>query len=243
VADAGMSIDVQPDHEAISRRGAEIISEAVDRKPDLLLCAATGSSPTRMYALLAERARAEPTAWSRIRVLKLDEWAGLSAADEGSCENYLRRHLLNPLGVTPDRYEGLRGDAPDLAAECARVERWLDRHGPIDLCVLGIGLNGHLALNEPADILRPRPHAAVLDESTRDHPMIAHARHRVTHGLTLGVGDLLRSRAILLLASGEAKREPLRRALAGEVSTRFPASLLSLHNDVCVVCDQAAAAG
>ena len=83
-------------------------------------------------------------------MIKLDEWGGLAAGDEATCEAYLRRHLLGPLGVTPDRYTGFRVDAPDPAAECDAVASALDERGPVDVAVLGLGVNGHLGFNEPA---------------------------------------------------------------------------------------------
>src|SRR4051794_14471180 len=152
---------VQHDYEEMSLRAARHLHAKLRDKPDLLLCAATGGTPTRAYELFAQSwHHASAVSW--LRVVKLDEWGGLPPDDPGTCEAYLRRHLLDPLGVTPDRYTGFRADAPDPAAECERVAAALDELGPPDLCVLGLGVNGHLGFNEPGPGLQAHPHVAKL---------------------------------------------------------------------------------
>jgi galactosamine-6-phosphate isomerase len=227
----------------MSRRAADFIVEQIRSKPDLLMCVATGSSPKRAYELLAEKRRDDPQLFDRLRVLKLDEWGGLPPDHPGTCETYVRRLLIEPLGVSSERYLTFRGDAADPEAECERVREMLLRHGPIDLCVLGLGLNGHLGMNEPADELTLGPHVAPLSAETAQHSMIRNANPPVRFGLTLGMGDLLRSRRILLLVNGGAKREACRRLMSGRVTTQFPASFLWLHGGVTCLCDREAAAG
>jgi galactosamine-6-phosphate isomerase len=239
----GLCQVVEADYDAMSRRAAEQIVSALRKRPDMLLCAATGASPTRTYELLAERYRSEPRLFGRLRAIKLDEWGGLPPEDRGACESHLRRQLVEPLQISADRYLTFRGDAPDPESECRRVEQLLRVHGPMHLCVLGLGVNGHVGFNEPADALHPGPHVAPLTEQSLAHPMVRHAAGRVRYGLTLGIGDILRSEKILLLVSGRAKREPLRRLLTPEVTTRFPASLLWLHRGATVLCDAEAAGG
>jgi putative deaminase/isomerase len=227
--------------EALARRAANAIVDAVRGQPDLLLCLASGSTPTRTYDLVGLRGRDEPALFERVRVLKLDEWAGLDMDDPSTCEVHLRQHLLDPLGIPPERYVGFRGDAIALEAECAHIATVLEEQGPIDLCVLGLGLNGHLGLNEPGPELHPGPHVAPLSRTSLDHPMVRRARAHIRHGVTLGMGDILRSRKVLLLVSGAHKREAMARLRDPRVSTSFPASLLWLHGDVTCLCDREAA--
>lgn len=236
-----LRIVISPDHDQMSRRAAARIAREVRRKPGLLLGAVTGETPTSTYAQLAQTKAAEPSLFRRLRVLKLDEWLGVPPRHPASCEAYLREHLLGPLGVTRARYQGWRSRPPNPDAECARIAGWLSDHGPMDLCVLGLGRNGHLLMNEPAAALPPGPHMARLSPSTRRHSMIKAMNPLPRYGLTMGVGDILQSRAIVLLVSGRHKAAPLRRMLAGCVTTRHPASLLWLHADVTVYCDRAAA--
>src|SRR5690349_18677566 len=105
----------------MSRFAAEMIVEELRRKPDLLLCAASGSTPVRCYALLAEARRRDAQTFDRLRILKLDEWGGLPMDDPATCEAYLRRHLIEPLGIGEDRYVTFDSNAPDPRQECERV--------------------------------------------------------------------------------------------------------------------------
>jgi galactosamine-6-phosphate isomerase len=225
----------------MSRDAAASIAAAIRRKPTLLLGVVTGASPTRAYGHLARMRAVEPWLFRRVRVLKLDEWLGLPPRHPASCESYVRERLLRPLRIPRSQYQGFRTRPNDAGADCARLARWLGRHGPIDLCVLGLGRNGHLLMNEPATALRPGPHVGRLAASTRRHSMLEGLKTLPRRGLTLGMADILQSRAILLLVSGRQKAAPLRRMLSGRVTTRCPASFLSLHPDVTIYCDRAAA--
>jgi len=233
-------VQVAKDHEQMSRRAAARITAAIRRQPGLLLGVVTGASPTRTYERLAERRAAEPSLFRRLRVVKLDEWLGLPPRHPASCESYLRLKVLGPLGIPRSRYQGFDPRPKDAGEDCARIARWLGRNGPIDLCVLGLGRNGHLLMNEPAAALTPGPHVARLAASTRRHSMLEGLKTLPRRGLTLGMADILQSRTILLLVSGRQKAAPLRRMLSGRVTTRCPASLLWLHPDVTVYCDRAA---
>jgi len=237
----GLSLAVYPDYERLSRAAAEIIISHLRQKPDLLLCAATGASPTRIYQLLVEEFRREPDAFRNLRVLKLDEWGGLAMDDPGSCEFYLQQHLLKPLSISTERYAGAQSDARFPEKECARIRQWLQENGPIDICVLGLGHNGHLAMNEPADSLRPYAHVAELAATTMNHAMLAEAKSRPRHGMTLGMAEIFQARKILLPVSGPAKTEQLERMMNKKITTHFPASLLWMHPDTTCLCDSAAA--
>ena len=146
-----MRFTILPDREALDREAAALIWEAAGAKPDLLICLASGETPTGTYGLLA----AAPERLASARFIQLDEWAGVGADDPASCAAYLEHTIRSPLAVPPERWIGFRGDAPDAAAECRRVEAALAAAGPIDLCILGLGRNGHLGLNEPARALIP----------------------------------------------------------------------------------------
>ena len=234
-----MRFTILPDKEALDRQAAALIWEAAQARPEPLICLASGDTPTGTYARLA----AAPARLQRARFIQLDEWAGLGADDPASCAAYLERTVRSPLAVDPERWIGFRGDAPDAAAECRRVEEALRAAGPIDLCILGLGRNGHLALNEPAESFDPFCHVATLAAQSRTHPMLAGTAAPVRQGLTLGLGDILRARRILLLVAGRAKREPLARLAARRVTPALPASFLWLHGDAVCLCDSEAAAG
>jgi galactosamine-6-phosphate isomerase len=236
-------IEVADDHEGSSRRAARLIAAALRRRPGLLLGLATGETPTRTYELLAARRDRDRSLFRRVRVIKLDEWLGLPMGHPSTCETYLRSTVLEPWGVAPSRYEGFDSRPKDPSAECARIAGWLSRRGPIDLCVLGLGTNGHLLMNEPAASLEPGPHVARLSATTRRHSMVRSLSAPPRRGLTLGMGDILQSKAVLLLVSGRHKAAAFRRMTSGAVTTSCPASFLSLHPDVTVLCDREAAGG
>jgi galactosamine-6-phosphate isomerase len=221
----------------MSRAAANHIEAQLRRRPDALLILASGDTPTLAYELLAGRGRAEPGLCDRMRLLKLDEWAGLAGDDPATCEMALRQVLVDPLQIGPDRFAGWDSRPADIPAECGRIGRWLADHGPADLCVLGLGLNGHLGFNEPGDYLQPGPHLAELSATSKGHSMLSRTRGQPRHGLSLGIRDILLSREVLLMVSGARKRSQLRRLLRPEISPRFPASFLWLHPAVTICCD------
>lgn len=238
---AGMELVIERDYAAMSQAAADFLIERIAAKPDLLLCLATGSSPTGAYEVLAERVRLGFLSCDRVRVLKLDEWCGVAGDDPCTCESYLRRHFLLPMGIGGDRYAGFRGDAEDLVGECGRIDGWLAEAGPIDVCVLGLGANGHLGLNEPAAWLQACAHVAELSQSTRCHPMLTKAGRAPRRGLTLGMADIMRARHIVLLVNGAKKAEPMRELMSRRIGAGFPASMLWMHPSVRCFCDREAA--
>ena len=144
-----MRVLVVKDYESLSRRAEVHVVRALRQKPRLLLGVATGASPAGLYERLAKRA--QPSLFRRITVVGLDEWLGLPPRHGGSCQRYIHERILRPLGIPRSRYQGFRADREDRAAETRRMARWLDREGPLDLAILGLGRNGHLLMNEPAD--------------------------------------------------------------------------------------------
>lgn len=230
--------DVLADHEAVSRCAADWIAQRLRDQPDMLLCLATGATPMRTYSLLTEEALVDRTLTSQCRVIKLDEWGGLPMTEPATCEQHLCSALITPLGMA-DRYVAFASQPADANSECARIAGWLRENGPIDTCVLGLGLNGHLGFNEPADYLQPHAHVAQLSAASLSHAMVQNCRMQPDCGFTLGMADILQSRRILLLVTGAAKRGPLQHLLDGRITTHFPATLLQLHPNVQLLCDEA----
>ena len=234
-----LEIRVEKNYDGLSRLGANLVLAELKRKPDLILCASAGGSPTGMYARLAARCARDPALFRKLRILQVDEWYGLPAGHEASCESDLRRKLIEPLRIPPARFIRLNTTAPDPAAECARVNRWLSAYGPIDICILGLGTNGHIAMNEHSAQAVPTAHVARLAPSSRRHALLQDLPRKPRFGMTLGLGDILGSRKILLLVSGTAKQPVLARLTECRVNTQFPASFLWLHSQATVLCDRA----
>lgn len=239
-ATAGLTVKVTADYQELSSAAARIIIEELRRKPDLLLCASAGSTPRGTYRALARQYQRQPALFRKMRVLQIDEWGGLQAGGAGTCVADLREQLLEPLKIDRARCHVLRSEAKAPRKECERAANWLARNGPIDLCLLGLGLNGHVAMNEPGAELLPSAHVAKLARTSSHHPMLKEAAHKPRYGLTLGLGEILCSRQILLLVSGPHKRAILKRVLQPRVTTQVPASFLWLHSAATVLCDRAA---
>jgi galactosamine-6-phosphate isomerase len=238
-----LQIRVARNHAAMSRQAASIIVTDLEKKPDLLLCASAGGTPGETYQYLAEEYTRRCGLFGRLRVIQIDEWGGLPRGSAATCEADLRSKLISPLQIGADRFAGFKSDTDEPGAECRRISKWLAVKGPIDICILGLGLNGHVAMNEPAPAANPAAHVAKLAPSSRNHGMLKGLARKPSFGLTLGLGDILQSRKILLLVSGKNKRAALKRLLTPEVTSRFPASFLWLHSDATVLCDQEAAHG
>jgi len=225
-------------YERLSAHAAALVAADVERKRNLLLCPATGSSPTGMYRDIAGRAAGDPELFRSISVVALDEWGGLGEGDPGSTTGYLKERLLDPLGIPADRFAAF-DTTVDAAIACGRMRAQLERIGPIDVCVLGLGVNGHIGFNEPTPSLVPHCHVARLSEESRRHAMARAMKNPPEFGLTLGMREILAARHIVLLVTGEGKQSVAARLLAGEVTTMLPASLLWLHDNVDCLVDMA----
>jgi len=231
-----MQVDVKDSYGSLSEKAAGIILDQISGKRNLLLCAATGNTPVGTYDFLVKAHQRQEDLFAAIQILKLDEWGGLNMDDPATCEVFLQTHLLRPLQINPSRYISFNSNPADPKGECKRIRDELSVRGPIDICVLGLGLNGHVALNEPADALEPETHSAKLSARSIQHSMLTGLKKKPSYGLTLGMADILQSKMILMLISGKEKKEITRLFLTGKISTRLPASFLWLHaNVICLI--------
>jgi galactosamine-6-phosphate isomerase len=232
-----MNIENFDTNQALSERARDLVIGQLRVKPNLTLCAATGDSPTLFYELLAASCKKQPELFSELRIMKLDEWGGMSPDQKGTCEQYIREKILDPMGIPEDRYFGFRSNPEDPEEECRRVQNFMKKNGRIDICILGIGMDGHLALNEPGPYLQPYCHVASLTQKTLTHPMISELGTQPRYGLTLGMSDILQSRMIIMLISGKKKAEITKAMMEGKITTEVPASFLWLHPNVhCLIC-------
>jgi glucosamine-6-phosphate deaminase len=203
----------------------------------------TGRTPVPLYAELVARYRSGAVDFARATTFNLDEFVGLPAGDPRSYRAFMERHLFDAVNLSPRRIHFLNGQAQDLEAECRRYERQIARAGGIDLLVLGLGANGHIGFNEPADVLVAATHCTRLTPVTR-RANAALFDHRVrdvpSHALSMGMATILRARRIVLLATGSAKASIVRRLVCGGITPRLPASFLQLHAAAEVWLDEAA---
>lgn len=227
------------DYEELSDIACGRICAAVKEKPDAVLGLATGSTPLGLYSRLVAAHREGRVDLSGIYGVNLDEYAGLDKTHELSYTRYMWYNFYNPIGIPVGHTHIPDGMAPDPEAECRRYDEVLRSLGGIDLQVLGIGANGHIGFNEPADRFILNTHVAQLSENTRR----MNARFFDSPGqvpasaLTMGIGAIMGANRILLLASGREKAEALKTALYGDITPQVPASILQLHPRVAVIAD------
>ncbi|MCC9205500.1 glucosamine-6-phosphate deaminase [Arthrobacter sp. zg-Y769] len=230
-----------PDAAGLGELGASFIEVLVRDRPASVLGLATGSSPLPVYRALA----AHELDLSRVSAFALDEYVGLPAGSPQSYAAVIDREVTRPLGLDPDRVAVPEGCAQDPAQAAEAFEARLEDAGGVDLQLLGIGHNGHLAFNEPGSPLDSRTRVQRLSETTRR----ANARFFASPAevprfcITQGLGTIRRARHLLLLVRGGDKAGILKRALTGPVTTDCPASILQLHQRVTVIADEAAASG
>jgi glucosamine-6-phosphate isomerase len=233
-----MNVQTFPDYAALSAHAANHIAEVVRQKPDAMLCLASGDTPTGTYRLLADMALAKQVDLSRCRFIGLDEWVGFGPDDAGSCGYYLYRDLFTPAAIRPDQITYFDAKATDLQAECRRVDAIIDGNGGLDLLLVGIGMNGHIALNEPGTSFRNRCHVAELAETTKAVGQKYFAQQTtLTQGITLGLQHLLEAHEVILMASGAKKAVIMQQALYGPVTEQCPASVVQTHGNAFVWVD------
>jgi len=217
--------------------------EAISLKPRIVLGLPTGRTPVALYREVRSRSHRGHVDWSQVRTFNLDEFAGLGPGDAGSYRSYMQSELFDHVRIEPLNVGMLDGRAANFAAECARYERAIDDAGGIDIQVLGIGANGHIGFNEPADELAAETHVAVLQAETRaaNAGLFGGDIDRVpTHALSMGMATILHAREIVLVATGEEKSEAVAGMIDGPITTRLPASFLQVHTRVTVMLDRAA---
>jgi glucosamine-6-phosphate deaminase len=221
---------------------ADTIERLVAARPEAVLGLATGSSPLPTYQELLRRQTAGTApSYAAVRVFTLDEYVGLAPGHDQTYLETIARELTDALGISRDRVSG-PDPAPDgLPDAGARYERSIREHGGIDLQVLGIGSDGHLAFNEPGSSLASLTRMKTLTEQTRqDNARFFGSVDRVPrHVLTQGLGTILRARHLLLVATGDRKAEAVARAVEGPLSASCPASVLQLHPHATVIADEA----
>ena len=171
---------------ALSERASEYLLAVIRSKPDAVICLATGATPLLTYHYLVEKIHQQQVDVSQLTFVKLDEWVDLPLTMPGTCETFLQQHIVQPLGLREDQLISFHSEEIN-ETECERVTNLIARKGGLDLCVLGLGKNGHLGLNEPGESLQPACHISQLDARTQQHEMLKTADRPVTRGITLGL--------------------------------------------------------
>jgi glucosamine-6-phosphate deaminase len=232
------------DDAALSSALATRVLETIVARPTLVLGLPTGRTPLGLYRELRERSRGDRIDWSQVRTFNLDEFAGLAPSNPNSYRAYMQAELFEHVSIDSAHIGFLDGTAPDLLEECRRYEAAIAAISGIDLQILGIGANGHIGFNEPADGLCAFTHVAELEQESRE----ANAQRFggkwtevPSRALSMGMATILNAREIVLIATGAEKADAVHGMIEGLITTRLPASLLQVHPRVTVMLDAAAA--
>ncbi|MBQ8340802.1 MAG: glucosamine-6-phosphate deaminase [Clostridia bacterium] len=230
------------DYDEMSVAAARLIEEQIAAKPDCVLGLATGSTPEGMYAALCRDYKEGKVDFSKVTTVNLDEYCGLPAEHDQSYRYFMNYNLFDHVNVDPARTFLPNGNTPDPDAECVRYEKMVAELGYADLQILGVGRNGHIGFNEPATALVADTHVTDLTADTinANSRFFASENEVPKRALTMGVGTIMASRKIVIMASGEGKRAALAALLGDVIDTNRPVTLLKLHRDVTLVCDEAA---
>lgn len=238
-----MNILIMETEAKLNEVGANIIAGVVQMKPAAVLGLATGGTPVGIYEQLVKAYDQGLVSFKDVTAFNLDEYVGINPDHEQSYKYYMRQHLFDKVDIKLENTHIPSGTAAELSEECRQYDELIKKAGQIDLQLLGIGHNGHIGFNEPAEHLNSGTHAVELAEETK----AANARYFSSEAevpkqaITMGVGTILKAKHILLVVKGADKAEIVKRALQGPISTQCPASLLQLHPNLTVLLDSAAA--
>lgn len=238
-----MRVVVQSSSEAVGQRAAQIVAQLVRRRPRCVLGLATGGTVLGMYNELIRMHREEGLDFSRVTSFNLDEYVGLGPSDPHSYRYFMQQNFFDHVNIDIRNTHVPDGRALDFEAHCEQYEKMIQDEGGIDLQVLGIGSDGHIAFNEPGSSLGSRTRLKTLTpETIHDNARFFGDETQVPRcALTMGVGTILESRCCLLLATGPSKAQAVRDTIEGPVTAQVTASALQLHREVITILDEEAA--
>lgn len=237
-----MNIYKTKDYEELSRRAAAILAAQVILKPNCVLGLATGSSPVGMYENLVEQYKNGELDFSQVTSVNLDEYKGLGPDHPQSYRKFMDSNLFDHVNIDKTRTFVPNGLEPDSDKACKDYDCLIAQTGGVDLQLLGLGNNGHIGFNEPADAFACGTHCVELTPSTIEaNKRFFESEDEVPrYAYTMGIRSIMCAKKILLIVSGKAKAEALKAVLCGPVTPKVPGSVLQLHPDVAVVADEEA---
>ena len=238
-----MNVLVYDNDEQIGIAAGNYMCAQVLANPQCVLGLATGSTPLKTYAQMIKLYEAGAVDFSKVRTFNLDEYCKLDVNDVNSYHRFMHDNLFNHININEDNVNFLDGNAVDMDRECVEYEEKIKSAGGIDIQLLGIGSNGHIAFNEPDDSFPSISHIVALKESTiKDNSRFFKSIDEVpTHAVTMGIGSIMNARKILLIATGENKAKAVKQLINGNVTPQCPASVLQFHTDVTLMLDRGAA--
>lgn len=238
-----MNVLIYENEEQIGIAAGNYMCGQVLQKPDSVLGLATGSTPLKPYGQMIELHKKGVVDFSSVTTFNLDEYVNLDIKDKNSYHSFMHENLFDHINIPEESINFLNGNAEDLEQECKDYEQKIKNAGGIDIQLLGIGSNGHIAFNEPADCFQRWSHVVTLKESTvQDNSRFFNSIEEVpTQAVTMGIGSIMQAKKILIIALGTNKAKAIKQLIDGNVTPMCPASVLQFHTDVTLMLDKAAA--
>jgi glucosamine-6-phosphate deaminase len=235
-----MKLLVVKDYEEMSKVAAETFKEVINEKPNAILGLATGSTPVGLYKKLIEMNKNMEIDFSNVKTVNLDEYVGFGEENPQSYRYFMNENLFNHVNINKSNTFVPNGLAKNLEEETKNYDKRIDELGGIDLQILGIGSNGHIAFNEPDEFLISETHVTKLTQSTIEaNSRFFNSIDEVpTKAISMGIGQIMKAKKILLLVKGEDKADAVKELLDGNITTNNPATILKLHTDVTVIIDE-----
>lgn len=241
-----LKVIIEKDYDSMSKKAAEIFIQAIKEKPNIVLGLATGSTPIGLYRELIRVHKEEGLDFSRVTTFNLDEYLGLSSHHPNSYGYFMKEQLFDHINISRENTHIPDGMAENPEEYCKKYDKMIDDLGGIDIQLLGVGENGHIAFNEPDDSLSIGTSIVKLAEKTIEaNSRFFESKDQVPReAISMGIGSILKAKKIVLLANGKKKAEVVKKLLTTDrVSTKFPASFLLLHPDVTIIVDEEAYKG
>jgi len=226
----------------MSAATADFVINHIRQDPNILLCLPSGDTPTRTLKILVDEARSGKVDFSHAHFVGLDEWVGMDRYNEGSCQHYIYSNFFSPLKIAKEKITFFDAKAEDLVAECKRVDQFIADKGPIDLVVVGVGVNGHIGLNEPGSSFDSLCHTIDLEETTKKGAQKYFSDTKALQdGITLGLAHIMNAKTVVVIANGLTKAYIIHQIIEGTVTESVPGSVLQRHSNCHFFLDQDAA--
>lgn len=238
-----MNVLIFDTEEQIGIAAGNYMCGQVLQKPDSVLGLATGSTPLKPYGQMIDLYKKGVVDFSKVTTFNLDEYVNLDVNDKNSYHSFMHENLFDHINIPEESINFLNGNASDPEKECEEYENKIKKSGGIDIQLLGIGSNGHIAFNEPSDCFQRWSHVVNLKESTvKDNSRFFKSIEEVpTQAVTMGIGSIMQAKKILIIAIGENKAKAIKQLINGNVTPQCPASVLQFHTDVTLMLDRGAA--
>jgi len=233
---------IYKDYSELSVKTAEMIAATIIKKPDALLCFPAGETSIGTFKILIDLNKSGKLSFKKCRIVGLDEWAHIGEMKSENGFSFMRKHLFDHIDYPKENLLFFDGESADLMNECKKTDDFIRKYGPVDMMLLGIGMNGHLGLNEPGTSFGLNAHIAQLDETTKAvGKKYFSANVELSSGITLGIKDIMEAKTVILQINGSRKANITKKLFESEVTNAFPASVLKEHKNSFILLDREAA--